>query len=195
MFSQRWYLPGTRPGDTIIEIVTVASRKSAHVNITDYQKAKAETVDAIGEAFRDASYPGDDHLVEKSKMGFNFEQNDIEQALRQKKWRDLDLATLKQSSKYFLTPEAFVYYLPAYLIVSIIHFKEADVIPVDCLMTIDPGLAVKSNWLPKLERIKSLMSSPKRMAIRAYVEFMRDYHSRELDGYDFDIQRILDYWI
>jgi len=81
-------------------------------------------------AFGDLPVPPDDQIV-YDNSGDHLECNQIRAKLRGRHWRDLssdDLAG-EADSLGFLTPEAFRFFLPASITVSLIDPERADLIP------------------------------------------------------------------
>jgi hypothetical protein len=71
--------------------------------------------EAIGAAFQDVPYPGDDNIGSSKTW---YEAVDHETWLKGKRWQDLDLRDIQGhgGSLYFLSREAVPYYLPAFLL-------------------------------------------------------------------------------
>lgn len=86
----------------------------------------------VKSAFAGIPYPGDKNLVQGSSL----EAKEIESFLKGKRWEDITLESLRSNPPMdpsaclsFMTREAFQYYLPAYLAITLDHKREADVIP------------------------------------------------------------------
>jgi hypothetical protein len=79
----------------------------------------------IQESFGSMPYPGDEQIV----TGENSEDQKILRLLKGLHWRDVPLETLDhlRSDLTFMSPEAFRFYLPAFMIYSIVDFDRADV--------------------------------------------------------------------
>ncbi|SDR49108.1 hypothetical protein SAMN05444161_4580 [Rhizobiales bacterium GAS191] len=89
--------------------------------------------DLIFENFETNPYPGDRNLVPEEQ--YHLEARQIAQYFRGKKWQDITLQGLKNdyvgdqsACLSFMTPEAFIYYLPAYLMLCINYPFESDMI-------------------------------------------------------------------
>jgi hypothetical protein len=94
----------------------------------------------IEAAFGQARYPGDDHLVDDNSGYPGAESTDIAAAFRGKHWKDLPLETLRYFSAAlsFFTPEAYHFYLPAFLITSALRYDDADILPGAVLFHLTP---------------------------------------------------------
>jgi hypothetical protein len=86
----------------------------------------------VKSAFAEVPYPGDSNIVQGSSL----EAKEIESFLKGKHWEDITLESLRHNPPMdpsaclsFMTREAFHYYLPAFLIITIDWKHEADVIP------------------------------------------------------------------
>jgi hypothetical protein len=97
----------------------------------------ARVVQKIQEAFATNQYPGDDNLVEDSSY---WESINLSDQLKGKDWREISLETLKKNrfSLSLFTPEAFRYYLPAFIIASVLHADEVDTLPSSVFHNLTP---------------------------------------------------------
>lgn len=87
-------------------------------------------LDKLTSSFQTLPYPGDLNLV-YDNTGYDLECVDIQQAFAGKHWSELSQETLirESSALAFLTPEAFRFYLPAYLSNVVREFDESDALP------------------------------------------------------------------
>jgi len=87
-------------------------------------------LDKLTSSFHTLPYPGDLNLV-YDNTGYDLECVDIQQAFAGKHWSELSQETLiiESSALAFLTPEAFRFYLPAYLSNVVREFDESDALP------------------------------------------------------------------
>jgi hypothetical protein len=86
-------------------------------------------------AFDHVPYPGDNAIVPK-KPYRDLESEEIAAFLKGKHWHELNVGMLrgeydgdKSAILTFVTPEAFQFYLPGFLIMFLKEFDETDVIP------------------------------------------------------------------
>jgi len=86
------------------------------------------TRELIESAFADVPYPGDNSIALHQDC---FECEELRVYLRGKTWRDLSFPKLHDfhASLPHLTPEAFHYFLPGYMLAAITHWEEVDMIP------------------------------------------------------------------
>lgn len=91
----------------------------------------------INDEFSGMTYPGDDNIV-RDNSGLHMECEEIKKALRNTHWRNVSFETLEQlsSALSFLSPEGYRFYLPAFMIFSIVDFSRADTIPYEVVRTL-----------------------------------------------------------
>src|ERR1051326_6395053 len=90
----------------------------------------------IEEAFGEMPYPGHEHLV----LCDCWECKEIKSALKGLHWRDVsfDMLNSLRDALPFLCPEGFRFYLPAFMIISIMDWDRADVIPANVIRHLTP---------------------------------------------------------
>ena len=89
---------------------------------------KTLLINLITEAFKDTPYPGNNNIAIHER-DLEFESLDEFIGLD---WRDITVNFLSPkhtSSLCFMTPVAYLYYLPAYMLASIEDYEESDLIP------------------------------------------------------------------
>lgn len=127
----------------------------------------------IEEAFADVQYPGDDHLVAPSSLA-SAEGQHVLESFRGRDWRSLSLQELRHHAEsiFLLAPEAFRYYLPAYLSAAAAHLEEADVIPEDLIFALTPP----GDEQDPVERLKATLIASldgrQRKAVASFLRFM-----------------------
>ena len=133
-------------------------------------------VEKITDAFRDTPYPGDDNIC-GSEMGDEPAEYGLE--FRGLDWRKIhpELLALNYASLSFFTPEAFRYFVPAYMISDVVEDVESAADP-DFSLTY--GLCDPADGEPK-DRIEErraysmkrfeVFSPKERDAIAAYLRF------------------------
>lgn len=146
----------------------------------------ADLVSKVRAAFESVPYPGDDDLC-GSDQGDEAAEYALE--FRGADWRTLDPAFLSRNSAAlsFLTPAAFRYFLPAYLVADL-YGESGNADPVFHLTQalLDPGDDLHS-WT---RQRMSAVQGAERAAVIAYLEWMsgRDDWTRQsiepaLEGY------------
>jgi hypothetical protein len=108
-------------------------------------KRAAAVAQEIKESFAGIPYPGDDRLV----AGRTPEDDEVADFLRGRGWQDLPLDWLARNheSMFFMTPEALRFYLPAFLIPSILDCSNAGDISGSLLFLFEtPGDSVRQTW-------------------------------------------------
>jgi hypothetical protein len=124
-------------------------------------------------AFVNASYPGDDQLVYDASYPDVAETRD---AFKGRDWRDLDVSFLRRNAEAlsFLTPEGLRYYLPAFMIASMLEPKRADAIPLFVCLSLTPPQTGESD-LADFKRRMAIFDSAERSAIRAFLSYAREH--------------------
>jgi hypothetical protein len=141
------------------------------------EKQKADLlIKKIEDVFSNTPYPGDEKLVDYN--GDYFERKEIADDFKGKSGQEVQLPTLKyhHQALFFFTPEAYCYYLPAYMRVSVSNFKEAGNIPFTTIFT----LALPEDDVEKKDfflRI-SKFTIDQKFLIREFLEFMESEHGR-----------------
>jgi len=135
----------------------------------------AEVIRLIEDAWREVPYPGDDKIFTPD----SYDDEDIVNYFGGTTWRGHDPADLRAHSSAFafFTPEAFHYWMPAFMIAAIQHPEEADVV-CDRIPDSLSGPHASERW--------PLFSAPQRRAVAAYLRFQIETFS---DGIDADAER------
>jgi hypothetical protein len=96
---------------------------------------RQEVAQVIIKAFAAAPYPGDDAIVKPDSEGA-----DLLAALQGKTWDDLDIGTIATChiDMPLLTPEAFRYYLPAFMMALIFQYQHAGTLPMSLMHSLTP---------------------------------------------------------
>ncbi len=120
----------------------------------------AEVVRSIEDAWRGVPYPGDDKIFHPD----SYDDEDITNYFRGTSWRGHDTVKLRvhSSAFTFFAPEAFHYWLPAFLIAAIENPAEADVI-VDYIPWSVSDRDAPQRW--------PLFSQVQRRAVADYLRF------------------------
>lgn len=91
----------------------------------------------INEEFGDMPYPGDEHIV-YDNSGTHPECEEVKAALKGRHWRNVYFEALDQlrPALLFLSPDGYRFYLPAFMILSIVDFRRADIIPDEVIRSL-----------------------------------------------------------
>ena len=133
----------------------------------------------ILEAWSDAPYPGDDAIA-YDQSGRHLECALVAGFFRGKRWKDVTLAALRSyrgdasACLAFMSPQAFRYYLPAYMLIAIDDYAEADVIADSALNMLTPG-ELQEYWN---ERAKGF-SQRQREAILSFLNCLDRHHGAD----------------
>ena len=144
------------------------------------QNLTAETVrGAIERAFADVPYPGDDNIVTRSKC-MDLERDDVERAFKGKHWRDVlaypvEFFRYHNSALSFFTPEAYQFYVPAYLIATAENYAQVDVVSDAVVFSLKAdGRSPESLAFYKVRMMR--LTSAQREAIRLFLELLKAEH-------------------
>lgn len=129
----------------------------------------------IETAFAEGNYPGDTRLV-YDNTGRHLECNEVAAAFRGKHWREVPLETLRRRADaiFFLTPEAYRFYLPAYLLAAVSHYDQADSIPDSVVFSLTPPS--DSRDVENYRQTVEGLTASQRLAIRRFLEFQKQHH-------------------
>ena len=130
----------------------------------------------VKSAFAEVPYPGDKNIVQGSSL----EAKEIEKFFKGKRWEDITLESLKSNPPMdpsaglsFMTKEAFQYYLPAYLMITLDYKREADVIPEFTIRALCiPEIPERDRDWHQL-RVANF-TGPQRRAIKAVLEYVSE---------------------
>lgn len=119
-----------------------------------------EVIQKIEEAWRDVSYPGDDKIFTPD----SYDDEGIVEYFAGTSWRDHTPSDLRAHSSAFsfFTPEAYHFWLPAFMIAEITNPEEADVIGEYIAWSVSDDRGGKA-W--------PLFSRAQREAVTAYLRF------------------------
>jgi len=134
------------------------------------RKIRRSVVQQISEAFADVPYPGDHPLVCEPVWS----EGEVTNAFRGRDWHDVDVVTLwtNREALSFFTPQALRFYLPAFMIASLLHPKQADVLPNEVCYTLNPP---KTDDIANFKVRMAVFNGDQKRAIQAFLMFARDY--------------------
>lgn len=121
----------------------------------------------IEDAFSDVTYPGDDRIVDPIN---NYERFKIADKLKGKDWKEIWPISVYDGmfNLFYLTPEGFHFYLPAYMIASLRDEDGAEFLEF-VIGNLAPGEteADKEAFMEKAR----LFSPKQRAAIKSFVNY------------------------
>jgi hypothetical protein len=145
----------------------------------------------IAEAFAGVAYPGDKNLV-YDNSGAHLECAEVAEAFRGKHWREVELDLLRHQSAavFFMTPGAYRFYLPAYLLASIDRYHEADTMPGSVVFSLTPPREPADEG--EFRKRIGLIDAAQAKAIRGFLAFLREAHVEDFP--DDQLARALSFW-
>ena len=173
------------------------------VELSPAHETRQRVAAQIEDAFAQTPYPGDDKIAKPDTDGAS-----LTRAFWGKNWRDVQLTTL---SNYhvdlpLMTPEAFRYYVPAFMLATMFYYHHVSTLPMGLMHSLtppDPTLLQKyldkktdplkhSQITDFLNRVGAFTTTEK-AAIRAFLE---NYTKWQPDARSETrhLQRAADFW-
>src|SRR5215471_13275130 len=125
--------------------------------------------ETIESAFADVPYPGDDRIADHQNCP---ECDDVREHFRGATWHGHTVGELQQYQSVLplFTPQALQYFLPAFMLVSLGAWREADDIPFSILYLCLPSDTSEDAGLQQHRRERYAIFTPRqREAIAAYL--------------------------
>jgi hypothetical protein len=145
----------------------------------------------IESAFQDVTYPGDDNLV-YDNSGRYWDVREAAQAFKSQHWKTIPLKVIVSNRDHlpFLTPAAFHFFLPAFLLASLLHPVEADTLNDNLIYLLTPPDETdrRKNWLLS---IANKSSSEQKAVIIAFMKFKME---EEPAMYEDDAKVAIEFW-
>jgi hypothetical protein len=123
----------------------------------------------ITEAFRDTPRP-------TGKLTDTYDDEGVEAYFAGRPWSGHDVASLRRHSAAmsFFTPEAFRYYLPAFMLAELADPETADIIGESIVHHFGPP---EDNWKDIHRARLSLFTTPENDAVLAFLHYMESTDS------------------
>jgi hypothetical protein len=140
-------------------------------------------------AFATNEYPGDENLVEDSSY---WEAINLSEQFKGKDWKEIPLEVLKRNrfSLSLFTQEAFHYYLPTFILASVLHADDVDTLPDNVFSSLTPPEEEGSDMDEFLKKTESFNALQKE-AIREYIKL---YLTIETSYSDPKRERAIKFW-
>ncbi len=157
----------------------------------------------IEDAFADTPYPGDARIVKSGQAG-----EEVRQAFRGKSWQHLSVnqLTYHHVDLPVLTPEAFRFYLPAFMTAVLQHHDHVGTMPINVIHSLTPPdanmvsqLVEKQLDTQKYEKVQdflarvSAFTGKERAAIRVFLESYRRLYPNNTRAHR-HLNRALEFW-
>jgi hypothetical protein len=140
------------------------------------QEMRQALVEQIEKAFADVPYPGDNNIA-NSYHGtvFCHDCAELARSFQGEDWRTVSLEKLikYRDSIPSFKPEAFRFFLPAYMIATVLHFETVDVSSNNTLHELIPPTTREDqvNFGDLLTASVRNLSKQQRVAVRDFVKF------------------------
>lgn len=160
---------------------------------------KDDVLKTIQAAFQDIPYPGDDHIAYRKSIP-EAEESRVAEFFRGKRWEEITAKTLQEdyrgdgSCLAFMSDEAFIYYLPAYMVIAIQEYEEADVIADSAVFALSPPKGDIAHLRPWWQERVAGFTKRQREAILLFLQFMHEHHKEDYDYPDSPLAAALEYW-
>jgi hypothetical protein len=149
----------------------------------------------IANAWADVEYPGD-AAIASDNTGYHLECNQVRDFFRQKRWNDISHSMLRtyvgdeSACLSFMSPVAFRYYLPAYMLVAIDNYDYAGVTANSAVTALIPQTSkeLATFWTQRTSGFSEHQSD----AIVAFLLFMEENHGN--DYLSHGLTHALHYW-
>lgn len=157
---------------------------------------RQELAEEIRKAYKEVEYPGEDHF----ELGHEVE------SFRGYTWQDIpiDILILRRDELHYLTPEAFAYFLPAFLIAILLNSNEVDSLHPNLLFfylvppqNIDGKSSEYTDYRrQRLSKIREILTaSQKRAIFKVYDMYSDLFPDHELSLEEEGLRdRALTYW-
>jgi hypothetical protein len=149
-------------------------------------------IESIESVFADVPYPGDDRIAEHKDCP---ECDDIRAHFRGSKWRGHTVNELQQyqSALSLFTSEALHYFLPAFMLVSLGAWDEADDIPfsIMCIFLPSDAESDASQRQYRQERFE-IFTQRQREAVASYLREWANSASLSKEVHRHDITRAIE---
>lgn len=132
------------------------------------------------DAFADTFAPGVDEIV-PDYWDFDLERTEIRNAFAGRAWHEIPAGMLAEHRQalFFLTPSAWSYYLPAYMLATIDAYSEADSALTEVVGSLTP------NCDPEIEAIRkerlAALTERQRDLLSRFIEWAADEHPEDID--------------
>ncbi len=154
-----------------------------------------QIIEQIKHAFASVLYPGDDNIVPKTQ--YDDETQITEAELLGKRWNELTLLVEDFSygfSLSFLTPMAYHYYLPAFLISSVELEEDANIVS-ETIWSLTPPEESNNNGVFYSRMV--LLTPEQHSAIAVFVGFFIENNPQKfrLKSGMRNLERIKNFWL
>jgi hypothetical protein len=153
-------------------------------------KNATELIYAVKEAFQKTTYPGDNNLVEDS---FYLDVIRTGTVLKGIMWETMPFNIIMEvrHKVFFLTPQAFCYYLPAFLL-AILEGNKVDSLPGTLVFELRPD-SEGHYYQDRLVHIVECLSTQQKIVLIDFFEFLAEKYLETYDDIE-GIQAALEYW-
>jgi hypothetical protein len=160
------------------------------------EQSRQELIKRIEESFKDTPYPGDDHILHVYENPTSQEARDVVELKAFKRWQDVpfDILILHAFNLPFLSPEAFHFYIPAFMTVTLSKFDEVGLLADNTLARFKPILE-DVPWKHSFFENARTFNAEQRKVIYEFIElFVAIDPNVTLVDFTGSIQRSKNFW-
>ena len=146
---------------------------------------------AVNNAFKDVKCPGDDNVLSPDCMDTTDIEDFIRDSIWKTDWRQIpaEVIDYNYESLSFFSPDAYRFYLPAYLVRSLDTFITADINVLDFTVY---DLVPNKTLLKRFNLRKQALSNQQKLVIVELLEFVKKWSDKHLSS--FADEGIQGYW-
>lgn len=139
----------------------------------------------ICKAFAQIPYPGDNYIVDNYPWD-DSERNAVLEYFIGKSWGDINYKRLNHDYEMdpsaclsFMSDQAYRYYLPAFLLLCLESYDEADIIVNNVIYSLSPPEDSHSNAMKKFLSRMSEFTLEQKTSIRSFLEYIQELHGND----------------
>jgi hypothetical protein len=162
--------------------------------VSDEDTLRLKLVRQIEEVFADTPFPGDENISP-------YEYEIHVELFRGRHWKDIPLETIfrERGELSFFTPEAYRFFLPAFMRATLLHYIEMDTLSGNLISHLSPKHGDSDSGLHNLFiRMNNGFSRTEQKAILAflesYLQLFPEEYSVEDRVYRPMLDRAIEYW-
>ena len=136
-------------------------------------------VQLIDAAFGNLPCPAE-HAIGAHERGYCLETDQIVDFFSSKHWRVISATALwndyvgdGSACLCFMSPEAFRFYLPTYMMIAIREYQDSDLMADSAINALLPSASAHSWW----EKRVSVLTKQQREAAVAFLHYMQEHHA------------------
>lgn len=141
----------------------------------------------IDSAFDVTPHPNESNIFIEDSQWYVFIHFSIKDELINKSWQELDeyFVLYNYEVLHFMTPEAYQYYLPAFLKVGMLHMSDSNILPSAIISSLYPNHSAEK--MHELQSRIDRLNTHQKIVIN---KFIRLFASAHIDYFIYDMESI-----